>query len=144
MAKIGGEWHFTAPLTSEQQQYVRALGLSEEALLRKGETGNPPDRELHRKRLGGVGTVRYLPVTTAKNRRLNINEHSRRLPHALHRLLPVGRNTCTVIIVGPSGTGKTFLSCALAHQAIRKGHTALYFRAPGLFQALMMARADGS
>ena len=50
----------------------------------------------------------------------------------------------TIIIVGPTGTGKTYLSCALAHQAMRKGHTALYYRAPRLFQALMMARADGS
>jgi DNA replication protein DnaC len=50
----------------------------------------------------------------------------------------------TVIIVGPTGTGKTYLSCALAHQAIRKGHTAYYFRAPRLFSALMMAKADGS
>ena len=36
MARIGEEWHFTAPLTGEQLQYVRALGLSEEALLRRG------------------------------------------------------------------------------------------------------------
>jgi len=42
VARIGAEWHFTAPLTGEQQQYVRALGLSEEALLRKG---NPPVQE---------------------------------------------------------------------------------------------------
>lgn len=50
----------------------------------------------------------------------------------------------TVIIVGPTGTGKTYLSCALAHQAMRKGYSALYFRAPRLFSALLMARADGS
>jgi len=37
VARIGEEWHFTAPLTGEQQQYVRALGLSEEALLRRGD-----------------------------------------------------------------------------------------------------------
>ena len=36
VARIGGEWHFTAPLSGEQLQYVRALGLSEEALLRRG------------------------------------------------------------------------------------------------------------
>ena len=48
VARIGAEWHFTAPLTGEQQQYVRALGLSEEALLRRG---NPPVQQLLRKRL---------------------------------------------------------------------------------------------
>jgi transposase len=36
VARIGEEWHFTAPLSGEQLQYVRALGLSEEALLRRG------------------------------------------------------------------------------------------------------------
>jgi len=50
----------------------------------------------------------------------------------------------TVLVVGPTGTGKTYLSCALADQAMRKGYSALYFRAPRLFSALLMARADGS
>jgi DNA replication protein DnaC len=48
------------------------------------------------------------------------------------------------LIVGPTGTGKTYLSCALADQAMRRGYSALYFRAPRLFSALLMARADGS
>lgn len=42
VARIGGEWHFTAPLSGEQQLYVRALGLSEGALLRRGR---PPAQE---------------------------------------------------------------------------------------------------
>src|SRR4030042_1558187 len=50
----------------------------------------------------------------------------------------------SVLIVGPTGTGKTYLACALADQAMRKGYGALYFRAPRLFSALLMARADGS
>ena len=36
VARIKEEWHFTAPLSGEQLQYVQALGLSEEALLRRG------------------------------------------------------------------------------------------------------------
>jgi len=36
VARIGEEWRFTAPLSGEQLQYVQALGLSEEALLRRG------------------------------------------------------------------------------------------------------------
>lgn len=48
VARIGAEWHFTAPLSGEQQQYVRALGLSEAALLRRG---SPPVRKLPGKRL---------------------------------------------------------------------------------------------
>jgi DNA replication protein DnaC len=49
-----------------------------------------------------------------------------------------------VICVGPTGTGKTFLACALATQACRQGYTARYYRAPRLFQELALARGDGS
>ncbi len=48
-----------------------------------------------------------------------------------------------VLVVGPTGAGKTFLGCALAHSAVRTGHTALYIRAPRLFNDLLIARADG-
>lgn len=48
-----------------------------------------------------------------------------------------------VVIVGPTGAGKTFLACALAHAAIRQGYSALYLRAPRLFDDIAIARADG-
>ncbi len=48
-----------------------------------------------------------------------------------------------VILTGPTGSGKTYLACALAHSAIRNGHTALYLRAPRMFDDLALARADG-
>ncbi|MBE0448043.1 MAG: hypothetical protein IBX64_08105 [Actinobacteria bacterium] len=38
VAKISEQWFFTSPLTSEQRQYIQALGLTEESLLRKGNT----------------------------------------------------------------------------------------------------------
>ncbi len=49
-----------------------------------------------------------------------------------------------VIITGPTGVGKTFIACALAHQACRKGFRALYRRATKLFDELNLARADGT
>jgi DNA replication protein DnaC len=49
-----------------------------------------------------------------------------------------------VIITGPTGSGKSFLSCALAQKACRDGYTALYTRAPRLFYELALAKADGS
>jgi len=46
VAKIGGEWYFTAPLSPEQRQWVQALGLSEEVLLRKGTVPLCPPQKL--------------------------------------------------------------------------------------------------
>ena len=37
-----------------------------------------------------------------------------------------------VIVTGATGTGKTYVSCALAQQACRKGYRAMYRRAPRL------------
>lgn len=50
----------------------------------------------------------------------------------------------TVIVTGATGTGKSYLACALAHQACRKGFRAVYRRVPRLFDELRLARADGS
>ena len=48
------------------------------------------------------------------------------------------------IITGPTGVGKTFVSCALAQLACRKGYRALYKRSSRLFEELRLARADGT
>lgn len=48
-----------------------------------------------------------------------------------------------VVVVGSTGLGKTYLACALANAAIRKGHTALYLRAPRMLEELSIARVDG-
>ncbi|MFC1612134.1 IS21-like element helper ATPase IstB [Myxococcota bacterium] len=49
-----------------------------------------------------------------------------------------------VVITGPTGTGKTYIGCALGQNACRSGHTVLYRRVPRLMEELAMARADGS
>jgi DNA replication protein DnaC len=49
-----------------------------------------------------------------------------------------------VLITGATGTGKSFVACALANQACRRGFRALYRRAPRLFDELKIARADGT
>ena len=49
-----------------------------------------------------------------------------------------------VIVTGSTGTGKTYLACALAHKACREGYRSLYFYAPKLFREMTLAHADGS
>ena len=49
-----------------------------------------------------------------------------------------------VTITGATGTGKTFVACALTQQTCRKGYRATYRRASRLFDELLLARADGS
>ena len=48
-----------------------------------------------------------------------------------------------VIITGPTGVGKTYLACALAHKACLEGYTALYRRMTRMFDELNIAKADG-
>jgi len=48
-----------------------------------------------------------------------------------------------VLVFGPTGVGKTYLACALAHKACQHGHSALYFRMPRLQQELDIAKSDG-
>ena len=54
------------------------------------------------------------------------------------------RHAQNVLITGATGVGKTWLACALAHQAARSGFTVLYTRAPRLLEELRVAHGDGS
>jgi len=72
-------------------------------------------------------------------------------PRGLDRTLMARLASCewirdhhNVIIDGKTGTGKTFLACALAHKACRDGYSAIYRRVPRFFDELALARADGS
>lgn len=53
-------------------------------------------------------------------------------------------NHQNLIIIGPTGAGKTFLACALGNSAVRQGIRTLYVRLPRFVQELRIARADGS
>jgi DNA replication protein DnaC len=74
----------------------------------------PPQRELDRAQIRQLATCRW------------VVEHQ------------------NVLVTGATGTGKTYVACAFAHQACRKGHRAIYRRAARLFSELVLARADGT
>jgi DNA replication protein DnaC len=48
-----------------------------------------------------------------------------------------------LVIVGPTGTGKSWLACALGNKACRDGFSVLYKRASRLFADLAQARGEG-
>ena len=53
------------------------------------------------------------------------------------------KNNQNILLVGPSGVGKTYLACALAHKACLEGYSTKYFRLPRLLQELTLAKGDG-
>jgi len=53
------------------------------------------------------------------------------------------REGLNLLLLGPTGVGKTWIACALAQQACRQGYTTRYLRAPRLFEDLQLAHADG-
>jgi hypothetical protein len=72
--------------------------------------------------------------------------HAARLDRALfHKLATCDwiRDSQHLVIVGPTGIGKSWLACALGHKACREGFSVLYRRAPRLFADLATARGEG-
>ncbi len=73
-----------------------------------------------------------------------------RAPRGLDKALVLQLSACrwiheglNLIVSGPTGVGKTWIACALAHKACREGYTALYLRLPRLFEDLSLAHGDG-
>lgn len=53
------------------------------------------------------------------------------------------RDHDNLLICGKTGVGKSWLACALGHQACRDNYSVLYKRVPKLFTELALARGDG-
>jgi DNA replication protein DnaC len=49
-----------------------------------------------------------------------------------------------LLITGPTGCGKTYIACALAHRACLDGLTSRYYRLPRLWEELKIAKANGT
>ena len=72
--------------------------------------------------------------------------HPRDLDKSLMLQLASGqwiKEANNLLIIGPTGVGKTYLACALAHKACQLDYSALYFRLPRLLQQLDIAKGDG-
>jgi DNA replication protein DnaC len=70
----------------------------------------------------------------------------RQLDKALFQQLATGRWIAehrNLFVIGPTGIGKSWLACALAHKACRDGYTVHYTRVPRLFAELELQHGDG-
>ncbi len=72
-------------------------------------------------------------------------------PRRLNRQVVLSLGTCAwigerhnLILTGPTGIGKSFLSCAFVEAACRKSFNATYVRMPRLLHGLSVSRGDGS
>jgi DNA replication protein DnaC len=129
---------------SDQMTHNAAQGLSFEerlALLL--------DREaLHRE---NNRMTRLLQLAQLKYRDAVIEDIDYRSRNGLDRSQLASLASCdwvranqSLLIQGATGSGKTYLACAIAHQACRQGLSALYVRAPRLFEEFNLCHADGS
>jgi DNA replication protein DnaC len=48
-----------------------------------------------------------------------------------------------LLVIGPTGVGKSWIACAFGHKACRDDRSVIYHRLPRLFDALALARGDG-
>ncbi len=72
-------------------------------------------------------------------------------PRRLNRQVVLSLGTCAwvgerqnLILTGPTGIGKSFLSCAFVEAACRKNFSATYVRMPRLLHDLAVSRGDGT
>jgi DNA replication protein DnaC len=95
--------------------------------------------------------ARLLQLAQLKHRGACIEDIDYRPRRGLDRSQLASLATCdwirhaqNLLIHGATGAGKTWLACAFAQQACRQGLSALYLRAPRLFEELSVCHADGS
>lgn len=71
-----------------------------------------------------------------------INPHNQRAVAQLEQDLDWARRSDNVLLIGPSGTGKTHLASALGHTLVQQGIRCKLFPAIALVQTLQQAKRD--
>jgi DNA replication protein DnaC len=132
-----------AAALQEQERMSAAHGLSFEdrlGLLIEREVTNREDRRLTR-----------LLQLAKLHTQAAVEDIDFRTSRGIDRTVLVRLASCawvqsndTVLISGATGTGKTYLACALGHSACRHGFSTRYYRFSRLLGELALARADGS
>lgn len=87
-----------------------------------------------------------LRITNACMEDVDLNP-KREIDKTLFRQLMTGRwiaDHQNVLITGATGTGKSYLGCALGQLSCRLGFRVAYRRVPRLFEELALAHADGT
>lgn len=149
-------------LNEQTFEKLYALNLTGMAEALKGQIQRPEMNDLSfEERFAMLADAEYLFRENKRMKRLlqnaklklpaSLEDIDYRAPRGLDKSVIRSLGTCgwirkrqNVIIVGPTGTGKTYLSCALAQRACRDGLSAFYLRTPALYRTLATARADGS
>jgi DNA replication protein DnaC len=99
------------------------------------------------------GTKRFrsrLRNARLRHGQASVEDVNYRAPRKLDKALFQELATCrwigehrNLLVTGPCGVGKSWLSCALAQKACRDGYTVYYARVPRLFADLELAHGDG-
>jgi DNA replication protein DnaC len=91
-----------------------------------------------------------LRVARLRHSQAAIEDVDYRTPRRLDKSLFQQLATCqwlaehrNLLVTGPCGVGKSWLSCALAQKACRDGYSVQYARVPRLFAELELAHGDG-
>jgi DNA replication protein DnaC len=140
----------TLRLAGMAKAYEEQLALPEvETLSHDERLGLMVDRELTECDNRRLST--RLRQAKLRHRSAAIEDIDYRTPRGLDKALLTQLATATwlrehlnVLITGPTGIGKSWLACALAHKACREGFSAHYLRLPRFLRELAVARGDGS
>ena len=148
-------------LTHPLAERLRTIGMAAMADAFLEMQNSPAAADLTRE--DWLGLLLDREITARDNKRLSRRLHQAKLrqnavvedtdfrtPRGLDRPLFLKLAGCDwirhsqhLVVGGPTGTGKSWLACALGHKACREGFSVLYRRAPRLFVELATARGEG-